>query len=170
LIYDKADLYYIQAVRNSLTPKRNAMVAQKPELEQKRAELEAKPIPLSPEDQAELDHVTEELLYDDFYVNLVQWTELKAAKDEDPLARRLAVARMAEAIYPLRELGEAGAKQEHHYLESLKDEARLLQTTWVSDSEHDRQSAALPKLNLWTPCSPSLVAAKAREMLDKQLG
>lgn len=143
LIYEKPDLYYVQAVRQSLAPRRNAMLPQKPELEAKRAELLAgrDPQKLNSREQAELKEVNRQLLYDDLYVNLVQWTELKAAKDPDPLARRLAMQRLADAVYPLRDLGEAGDKQHHHYVAALHDEERLLERS-LQDLASERSIVA----------------------------
>src|SRR5207247_10015515 len=69
---------------------------------------------------AEIDKVA------NLQANLVQWTELKAARvdDNDPLSRRLAMDKLAKAIYPHWPLGKAGEELEHLYLVSLDDEER----------------------------------------------
>ena len=113
LIYEKPDLYYVQAVRQSLAPRQLALAAQQAALQQ-----EGKSLP--EEKQKQL------ALYDNLLANLVRWTELTAAKSEDPLARRLAIERMAEAIYPLREHGPEAKKQADDYVERLKEEGNLL--------------------------------------------
>ena len=113
LIYEKADLYYVQAVRQSLAPRQLALAAKQSALQQEGKSL-------SEVEQKQL------ALFDNLLANLVRWTELKAAKDEDPLTSRLAIERMAESIYPLREHGPEAEKQAHDYVERLHEEGRLL--------------------------------------------
>jgi cytochrome c oxidase subunit 3 len=111
-IHEKADLYYVQAVRETLAARRDRLVAIQGELQQESKSL-------SPEQQADLDTTTGLL------TNLVQWTEAKAARGDDPLARRMAIERMATAIYPRWPLNKAQAEAaEHQYVEQLKDEER----------------------------------------------
>jgi len=114
LIYEKPDLYYVQAVRQSLAPRQLALAAEQAALQQKGESL-----PKEKLEQLEL--------YDNLLTNLVRWTELKAAKEGDPLASRLAIQRMAESIYPLREHGPAAEKQAHHYVELLQEEGKVLE-------------------------------------------
>src|SRR5688572_13409956 len=84
LIYEKADIYYVQAVRQSLTPRRDRLLSQQQALQQENKSLD--------------DEKAKQLaLYDNLLANLVRWTESKAAKEDDPLTRRLAMERLAEA-------------------------------------------------------------------------
>jgi cytochrome c oxidase subunit 3 len=114
LIYEKPDLYYVQAVRQSLAPRQLALATE-------QAELQAQNKALSDEKQKQL------ALYENLLANLVRWTELKAAKAEDGLTARLAIERMAESIYPLREHGPQAEEQAHHYVELLQEEGRVLE-------------------------------------------
>jgi cytochrome c oxidase subunit 3 len=113
LIYEKPDLYYVQAVRQSLAPRRDRLLAQQQALQQDGKSL--------PEEDAKKFQ-----LYDSLLTSLVQWTESKAAKDEDPLARRIAIERLAEAIYPRRPLGAQGHHEEERYVEWLAEDERAV--------------------------------------------
>jgi cytochrome c oxidase subunit III len=113
LMYEKADIYYVQAVRQSLAPRYSNLLALQGQLQQEGKALSA-------------DQEERLKLYDNLLNNLVKWTELKAARSTDNLERQLAMNHLAEAIYPLRELGEAGHAQEHHYVEMLGEEERVL--------------------------------------------
>jgi len=121
-IYEKADLYYVQGVRLSLAGQRDKLVARQAELQQQNKALN--------ESEAEKLALLNNLL-----TNLVQWTELRAVRDApdgDQLARRLAIDKMAKAIYPHWVLGKQGEEAEHLYLASLDDEKRQI--------EHDLKS------------------------------
>jgi cytochrome c oxidase subunit III len=119
-IFEKADIYYVQGAKLALAQKRAALDSQKADLELQKeneksgADERLKPIVDQIEKIANLQ------------TNLVQWTELKAAKDEDPLARKLAMDKLAKAIYPHWPLGKAGIEEEHRYLASLEDEERQI--------------------------------------------
>jgi cytochrome c oxidase subunit 3 len=109
LLHDKADLYYVQAVRQSLTPRRDALLALKGELESGGQKLD--------------EHQAANLkLYDDLLKHVVQWTERKAVNEDDPLTRRLAMERMADAIYPLHH----DRASQDRYVAALDQEARQL--------------------------------------------
>src|SRR5437868_5624953 len=114
-IYEKPDIYYVQGVKLSLAARRDALAAEQGRLQQENKSLS----------QGQADELA---LCNSLLTNLVQWTELKAAKqdDHDRVARRLAMERLAEAIYPLRPLGAAGHKAEEHYLETLDNEERVV--------------------------------------------
>lgn len=120
LIHERADLEYVQAVRLSLASRRDSLFARRGELEQRIQEQQA-PSDRVQQQLAALDEQYE--FYNNLTVNLAQWTELKAARSDDPLDARLAIDRLAEAIYPLRPLGKAGEEMEHRYLASLDQEA-----------------------------------------------
>jgi len=120
-IFEKADIYYVQGAKLALAQQRAILDGKKAELELQQQENEKsgagerlKPLVEEIEKVANLQ------------TNLVQWTELKAAKDEDPLARRLAMDKLAKAIYPRWPLGKAGQEAEHSYLASLEDEDRQI--------------------------------------------
>jgi len=111
-IYEKADLYYIQAVRTTLAARRDKLLTAQGQLQQDGKSL-------SKVDQEQLD-TTNSLL-----TNLVQWTETKAARGDDPLARRMSIELMAKAIYPRWPLKASAAKeQEEHYVARLEEEKR----------------------------------------------
>jgi cytochrome c oxidase subunit 3 len=129
LIHERADIYYVQAVRQSLAPRRDALFARKGELEQQLAALQMENKTAEAEQvEKQIEQVTEEhAFYNNLLVNVVGWAEAKAAKGEDPVERRLAMERLAEAVYPLRPLGKKGEEMEHRYLATLEDEERQLQ-------------------------------------------
>lgn len=127
LIYEKPDIYYVQAVRQNLAPRRDRLLFQQQALQQEGKSLEES-------EKQRLD------LYENLLANLVQWTELKAAKDDDPLARRLAMERLAAAIYPRYPLGKDGEEMEHHYVAALDDEARLVNRD-LAALEQERNTA-----------------------------
>jgi cytochrome c oxidase subunit 3 len=110
-IYEKADLYYVQAVRQTLAARRDRLAAIQGQMQQEGKSL-------SEAQQKELADCN--LLL----TNVVQWTEAKAARGENPLARRLAMEQMAKAIYPRWPLGKKGEEEEHHYIAALEDEKR----------------------------------------------
>src|SRR6478672_6621377 len=105
-IYEKADLYYVQGVRLSLATQRDKLVARQADLQQQSKSLS--------ENESHKLAVLNDLL-----TNLVQWTELRAVRDApegDQLARRLAIDKMAKAIYPHWVLGKEGHEAEDLYL------------------------------------------------------
>src|SRR5439155_13042352 len=145
-IYDKADIYYVQGTKLTLAQRRAELDARRAALElakqdneKKIAELQEKQDKAGGERltaankridedrlaplQAENDKVA------NLQANLVQWTELKAARvdDSDPLARKLAMDKLAKAIYPHWPLGKVGEEAEHLYLASLDDEKRQIE-------------------------------------------
>jgi cytochrome c oxidase subunit 3 len=128
LIHERPDLYYVQAVRQSLAPRRDALFAKKGDLEQRLTAASSENKTAEAEQlKAELARVTEEhAFYNNLLVNFVQWTELKAVQGSDAIEQRLPIERMAEAIYPRRPLGRAGEEAEHHFLATIADERRVL--------------------------------------------
>jgi cytochrome c oxidase subunit 3 len=129
-IYEKADLYYVQGVRMSLASQRDKLVAKQGELQQQNKSLG--------------ESETEKLaLLNNLLTNLVQWTELRAVRDApegDQIARRLAIDKMAKAIYPHWVLGKQGQEAEDLYLASLEDEKRQV--------EHDLNSIEQQRTDL----------------------
>lgn len=103
LLHDKADLYYVQDVRHHLTEKRKT-------LEDKKS---AEGATLTEEEEKQLAIVTNLLQ------NHVQWTELKAARNQDTLVREAAMELLAESIYPLHH----HPADEEAYLAALDREA-----------------------------------------------
>jgi cytochrome c oxidase subunit 3 len=116
-IYEKADLYYVQAVRQTLAARQNQLNALKGQLSEAGKSL--------PEEQAAELEVCDKLL-----THLVKWTELEAARGsdaQDPLARRLILEQMAWAIYPRYSARPSEAEEEEHqYVASLQAEAAQL--------------------------------------------
>jgi len=173
-IYEKADIYYVQGTkltlaqrRAELDAKKAALELQKQDNEKKTAEYQEKNDKAGVERmtsankridderlapvQAEIDKVA------NLQANLVQWTELKAARvdDHDPLARRLAMDKLAKAIYPHWPLGKAGTELEHLYLASLDDEERQISKE-LKDLDTERDSVQKER------------AAKAAEVESQQ--
>jgi cytochrome c oxidase subunit III len=113
-IYEKADIYYVQAVRQTLTARRDRLLAL-------QGQLQADGKSLGEEQAEELTTVSSLL------TNLVQWAELKAARGDDPLSRRLAMESLAKAIYPRWPINE---ERKHHaeqdYIASLDQEKRVV--------------------------------------------
>lgn len=137
-IFEKADIYYVQAVRQTLTARRDRLMALQGQLQTDGKSLDEKQ--------------TQELeTCNNLLTNLVQWAELKAARGDDPLARRLAMEGLAKAIYPRWPLGEEGHHAEEDYVESLKQEVRLVKRDVESvtkdlagvQQEHDAKAAEL---------------------------
>ncbi|WP_425616870.1 cytochrome c oxidase subunit 3 [Anatilimnocola sp. NA78] len=83
LIHERADLFYVQAVRQRL-------VALQSELTTKVAAEEK----LTEEETKRLETLNQ-------LVEFAKWTESIAALDNDPLKRRAALERLAMAVYPL---------------------------------------------------------------------
>jgi cytochrome c oxidase subunit 3 len=90
LIYEKPDVYYVQAVRQTLAEHRT-------ELDDKRTKT---PDAFTDDDQAKLDLVIS--LQD----NMVKWTEMAAARGDDPVQRQGAMTTMAFHVYPLHRFEE----------------------------------------------------------------
>ena len=112
LIYEKADMYYVQAVRqNARAAARSRWLAEQGAAAEGRqvARPRSKPDELA--------------LYDNLLTNLVQWTELKAAKDDDPLARRLAMEQAGRGDLSARHARPAGREAGAHYVAALDAEA-----------------------------------------------
>ncbi len=82
-LYERADLYYVQAVRIKLKNEIAAYEARKGTKDE-----------LSDEEVARLETCKS------FLTNLVEWTEAKAARGDNALEQRLAIERMADFIYP----------------------------------------------------------------------
>ena len=91
-IYEKADLYYVQGVRQTLVTQRDALTAKQGQLQQEGKSLSER----EAEDLATLNSLL---------TNLVQWTELKAVREQDTVMRRLAIDKMAKGIYPHWHIG-----------------------------------------------------------------
>jgi cytochrome c oxidase subunit 3 len=108
-IYEKADLYYVQGVRTTLAARRDRLQTKSGELQQTGKSL--------PENEAKDLATLNNLL-----TNLVQWTELKAAEDQDTITRRLAIDKMAKAVYPHWHPGPDGDQAKKLYVNSLQTE------------------------------------------------
>ena len=121
LLHEKADIYYVQAVRLNLTERRDA-------LKNKRAQFEQQNKQLTSEEEKNL------ALYDSLLTNLVQWTELTAAKSDDPIVRREAMELMAEAIYPLHHTPDA----QQHYLAALDKQDKAIAEELAKVQEDNR--------------------------------
>ncbi len=179
LLHDKADIYYVQAVKLNLAGKRAAAEAEKVRIEKEKQQLvddHAAQVDLREQSRSITDEQVAELanqasaapdadakkelqtqlaelketrtkgaavtdeglqaLLDqvekidkeqlppvaariaevaNLQTNLVQWTELIAAKNDDPLVRREAMEQLADAIYPLHHT----QAQREHYVEAL---------------------------------------------------
>jgi cytochrome c oxidase subunit 3 len=129
MIHEKADVYYIQAVRQALDKHEQA-------LNTKKAEDEAN---FTEEDQSRLD------LVKDLKVNVVGWAESQAARHpEDPTLGRQAMERVAYYVYPLHQSGEkwnahlAALHQENEQL--LAERESLLATVAQKRKTRDEEA------------------------------
>ena len=120
LMHDRANIYYVQAVRQSLAPRHATLLAEKGRLEAAGKALSA--------EQAE-----QFALYDKVLKHVVQWAELKAAKNDDPVVRQAAMQQLADAIYPLHH----NKAQQERYIASLDREATEL-TGAIAQAQVDR--------------------------------
>jgi cytochrome c oxidase subunit 3 len=125
LLYDKADFYYVSAVRD--------------QLQNKRAELDAEENrdngQLSDVDQKRLDDV------DTLLNGLVRWTETRAAGTDDPIEREMVLTELARAIYPKPAHG--GHEGEHDWLAARLDRERQeLESQLPELEEQQRQLLA----------------------------
>ncbi len=139
-IYEKADLYYLQGVRLTLAAQRDKLQTKFGELQQSGKSL--------PENEAKDLATLNNLL-----TNLVQWTELKAAEDQDAIARRLAIDKMAKAIYPHWHLGPEGERMKEDYLNSLENERRQINHD-LADVSTQLQQAQQQKARLEQQAAP----------------
>jgi cytochrome c oxidase subunit 3 len=139
-IYEKADLYYVQGVRQTLVTRRDALVAKQGQLQQEGKSLSDS----QAEDLAALNNLI---------TNLVQWTELKAVREQDAIARRLAIDKMAKAIYPHWHIGPGAEEMKDLYVASLEDEKRQVEHDLVGVKQ-DLQSAQQEKANLDKQAAP----------------
>lgn len=140
-IYEKPDLYYVQGARKTLADERARLDSEKAELDTRKQEnatkiaddktsagqkqrFEAANKQLDEQlstTQAKIDEIA------DLQINLVQWAELQAARgDTSSLGSRMAIEKLATAIYPRWPLGEAGQREEHAYIHALEAEQEQL--------------------------------------------
>jgi cytochrome c oxidase subunit 3 len=140
-LYEKADIYYVQGAKLTLAQQKTALESRRAAFEtQKQKNDEQIAAYQEKQNQSGVDRLTADNARIDkesiaplaaeidevvsLQTNLVQWAELKAAKGEDAIARRMAMERLAVAIYPRWPLGKQGQELEHLYLASLDDEER----------------------------------------------
>src|SRR5438552_3660148 len=139
-IYEKPDLYYVQGVKLTLAAQRDRLTARQGQLQQEGKSLpEAKA-----EDLATLNNLL---------TNLVQWTELKVVREEEPLARRLAIDKMAKGIYPHWQHGPEGDEAKALYADSLVNERRQIAHD-LDAVVKDLQEAQQQKANLEKRAAP----------------
>jgi cytochrome c oxidase subunit 3 len=175
-IYEKADLYYVQGAKLTLADHRAKLDSEKAALEKQKQDNEER-LGAEGVSQAEKDRLSsqnkdidEKQLpavnarigeIADLQTNLVQWTELTAAQDQDLLTRRLAIEQLATAIYPCWPLGDAGEEEEHRYVHSLEDEQRRLERDLAAAEQQkaavqDQKQAKLSELErLDKPTQPA---------------
>jgi cytochrome c oxidase subunit 3 len=145
-IYEKPDLYYVQGVKLTLAAQRDRLTAKQGELQQagkSLSESEAK-------DLATLNNLL---------TNLVQWTELKAVREKDAIASRLAIDKMAKAIYPHWHIGPDGDQTRKLYVNSLEREREDIHGDLQSVAK-DLQQAQEQKANLEKQTAPPQKAAE----------
>jgi cytochrome c oxidase subunit 3 len=144
-IYEKADLYYVQGVRLTLAAQRDALTARQGRLQQEGKSLSER----EAEDLATLN---------DLLANLVQWTELKAVREQDTVMRRLAIDKMAKAIYPHWHIGPGTDEIKDAYVASLVREEEQIEKDLVTVKD-DLQKAQQEKANLEKQAAPPEKAA-----------
>jgi len=146
-IYEKPDLYYVQGVKLTLAAQRDTLTARQGQLQQEGKSLT----------QAEAEKL---VTLNDLLTNLVQWTELKAVREEDAIARRLAIDKMAKAIYPHWHHGPEGDEAKAMYVDSLENERRQIAHDLDAVAK-DLQEAQQQKANLEKQAAPPQKAADA---------
>jgi cytochrome c oxidase subunit III len=135
-IYEKPDLYYVQGAKLTLAKERARLDAEKAALDSRLQENAANQS-LDQQLQTTLAKIDE---ISDLQINLVQWAELQAARDDDPLTRRLAIEKLATAIYPRWPLDEERKEQaEHRYIQALDDEQQLVNRQLTQLNEQRQQ-------------------------------
>ena len=123
-IYERADVYYIAAVRDKL-------LAMRTDLDNKKAELVEDGEQLSDKDVKLLE------LYNELVLHLADWTRKKVATTDDPHERQAVMDVMAYAVYPYPARGDDGSKKyleeyirpyiKYERRELTSDRARLVQ-------------------------------------------
>jgi cytochrome c oxidase subunit III len=173
-IYEKADIYYVQGAKLTLAQRKSEFDSKKADLETRKQENDAKIAEFTEkQNKAQADRLIAEnkrideeelqpLLVEidevvHLQTNLVQWTELKAARGDDLLARNLAMEKLAMAIYPRWPLGKKGHEEEEHYLASLEDEERQV-----------RHDASIVQQDLAAAEQEKDAKVKERDELEKQ--
>ena len=150
LLHDKADLDYVQAVKLNLAGKRTAAEARKTRLQAQRQELlEKENVTEADQKRAQaidaqiapLDERIAEIA--NLQTNLVQWTELIAAKSDDPIVRRDAMEMLAAAIYPLHHTQQ----EQEHYVSLLHGQEQALRQE-VARLDEERGSLQKERDNL----------------------
>src|SRR4051812_12595923 len=136
-IYEKPDLYYVQGVKLTLAAQRDRLTA--------RQGQEGKSLTKSEEETL--------ALVNNLLMNLVQWTELKAVREQDAIARRLAIDKMAKAIYPHWHHGPDGDEAKTLYADSLQNERRQIAHDLESVTK-DLEEAQQQKANLEKQAAP----------------
>ena len=134
LIYDKADLQYLQACRQTLERIQKTLTDRKT----------ASPEEFSPEEQTQLTHCEEVLN------NLVKFSEQAVTNNDDPLRQRAAMEIVASAIYPRHHTVNS---YEHLVDQLVAEEATLLnektdlfKQVSEAQSEHRARLEKLPSL------------------------
>lgn len=146
-IYEKPDLYYVQGVRLTLAAQRDRLTARQGQLQQEGKSLEKS----EEEDLAVLNNLL---------TNLVQWAELKAVREEDIITRRLAIDKMAKAIYPHWHHGPEGDQAKELYVDSLENETRQINHD-LAEVAKQLQEAQQQKSDLEKQATPLQKAADA---------
>ena len=153
LMHERADLYYVQAVRQNLAAKRAV-------LEAKKAKAEG--AALAPIDEERLALVI------DLGDNLARWTEQTVAKSDDPVVRRVALEKLATSIYPLHHQ----PSDHERFSEALDAEAQELATDLQELSaksttvRQERDQLAMSQATVQKQIDE---LQKERMMLDEQL-
>src|SRR5439155_10028120 len=139
-IYEKPDLYYVQGVKLTLAAQRDRLTARQGQLQQEGKSLTEK----EADDLATLNNLL---------TNLVQWTELKVVREQEPLARRLAIDKMAKAIYPHWHHGPEGDEAKELYVDSLDNEDRQIKRDLATVTQ-ELQDAQQKKASLEKQVAP----------------
>ena len=140
LLHEKADFYYVSAVREKLQQKRA-------EIEENRSEEGT----LEEKYQEQLDEV------DTLLSGLVAWTETRASQSDDPIEREMMLAEMARAIYPKPAHGDH--QGEHDWLVSrLKREKQQLESQLPKLEEEQQKLLAEQATPDFSSSDPQRVA------------
>lgn len=144
LIYDRADIYYVSAVRDKL-------LAQRAVLDAKQA---AGKVELTEEEQAHLK------LCNDLLAGMVDWTNTEVATSDDPVRRQLLLDAMAFQIYPMADDARRGIPS------FLHAELQDLQPELKEKEAADESLAAAGKTIATEIASRSAESSELQQQLD----
>lgn len=130
-IFEKPDVYYVQAVRQKLDGQREELVTAIADLEARKQEEQGKERP----DKTKIDGIDAEIkvkqekfpLLDNLRTNLVGWTEYEVVRGTDPDIRNGVIRSLAYAVYPRQRADAAAADYFARENEVIQEERAALE-------------------------------------------